>query len=244
MVSAGRRGLTADARVLLAMARGLPRRASHAESLTRFYAPQAEHYDAFRERLLHGRERMVSLLPIEPGARVVELGGGTGRNLDFMGERLKTCERVEVVDLCEPLLARAAARARSRSNVHLVLGDACSYQSAAPVDAVYFSYALTMIPDWRGAIDNALRMLKPGGWLGVVDFYVAERDPGPGMARHGWATRTLCPLWFRHDGVCLSPEHLPYLRRRVAISVLEERRAPLPIVRATVPYYILVGRRP
>lgn len=244
MVSERVRTLAADARVLLAMARGVPRRATHAEALIRFYAPQAAHYDAFRERLLHGRERLISLLPIEPGARVVELGGGTGRNLDFLGERLARCERIEVVDLCEPLLARAAARARSWPNVHAVVADACTYQPSAPVDAVYFSYALTMIPDWREAIDNALRMLKPGGCLGVVDFYVAERDPGPGLARHGWATRTLWPWWFRHDGVRLSPEHLPYLARRLRISALEERRAALPFLRASVPYYVLVGRRP
>lgn len=243
-MGASMRTLVDDARVLGAMLRGLPRRSSHAESLIGFYAPQASRYDAFRERLLHGRDRLVSLLPSTPGSFLVELGGGTGRNLEFFGDRLAAYGRVEVVDLCAPLLQHAAERARRWPHVHVVAADACTYVPPAPVDCVYFSYALTMIPDWRQAIDNALQMLRPGGTLGVVDFYVSERDPVPGLARHGWATRALCPLWFRHDGVHLSPDHLPYLRRRLVVTTLEERRAPLPYVPGvTAPYYVLVGRR-
>lgn len=237
--------IATDARILLQLARGLPRGRSHAEALDGFYGPQAARYDAFRERLLYGRERLTALLPSPPGGRLVDLGGGTGRNLEFFGARLEKFSRVEVVDLCGPLLRVAASRAARMSNVHLVHADACTYRPAAPVDCVYFSYALSMIPDWRGAIDNALRMLKPGGTLGVVDFYVSEARPAAGLVRHGWATRTFWPAWFGHDGVRLSAAHLPYLRERLHVARLEERRAPVPyLAGATVPYYLLVGRRP
>jgi S-adenosylmethionine-diacylgycerolhomoserine-N-methlytransferase len=52
--------------------------------------------------------------------------------------------------------------------VNVVLGDACDFDSpgmpaAGTVDVVTFSYALTMIPDWKAAIRNAHRMLKPVG---------------------------------------------------------------------------------
>lgn len=233
-----------DARVLLQLARGLPGSRPHAEALERFYGPQAARYDAFRERLLHGRERLTSLLPCRTHGSMVELGGGTGRNLDFFGARLDGLARVEVVDLCRPLLAVARARLRGRPNVHLVTADACTYQPAAPVDCVYFSYALTMIPDWRAAVDNALAMLKPGGTLGVVDFYVSSEDPPAGRVRHPWATRVFWPRWFGHDGVRLSPPHHPYLTARLEATALEEHRAPVPYVPlARVPYYVLVGTR-
>src|ERR671911_700620 len=63
--------------------------------------------------------------------------------------------------------------------------DASTYQPATgPVDVVTFSYSLTMIPDWFAAIENALAMLKPGGTLGVVDFYVARKYPSDGLSRH------------------------------------------------------------
>src|ERR1700741_3215102 len=84
-----------------------------------------------------------------------------------------------------------------------------------PVDCVYFSYALTMIPDWRAAIANALSMLKPGGTLGVVDFHVSASRPQSGCVRHGAITRRFWPAWFRHDGVRISAAHLPELRQRL-----------------------------
>jgi len=49
--------------------------------------------------------------------------------------------------------------------VDVVLGDACDFSCpglppAGSVDVVTFSYALSMIPDWRQAIRNAFRLLK------------------------------------------------------------------------------------
>lgn len=236
--------LLTEVRILASLLRGLPTRASHADALAGFYGPQARHYDAFRERLLHGRESLVRLLPVEAGDTVVELGGGTGRNLEFFGTRLAQLARVEVVDLCQPLLDVAAVRAAAMPNVHLVAADATTYRPVRPVDCVYFSYALTMMPDWRGAVRNAVAMLRPGGTLGVVDFYVAPRRPAPGRARHGWMTRRLWPKWFAHDGVRLSSAHLPFLLEQFEAVTVRECRAPVPYVPwATVPYYVFVGRK-
>jgi S-adenosylmethionine-diacylgycerolhomoserine-N-methlytransferase len=229
-------GVLADARVLLALARGAGDRGSHAERLARFYGPQADSYDAFRERLLHGRRELIEALPVGQGSRVVELGGGTGRNLEFFGERLPQIGCARVVDLCEPLLDVARRRFRDHPNVCCTLADVTRWQPPEPADCVYFSYALTMIPDWRAAIDNALAMLAPEGVLGVVDFHVAPH--------HGWPTRAFWPRWFAHDGVKLSAEHLPYLRERLHVLRLEQRRAPVPYLPGpTVPYYVLVARK-
>jgi S-adenosylmethionine-diacylgycerolhomoserine-N-methlytransferase len=37
-------------------------------------------------------------------------------------------------------------------------------------DAVYFSYVLSMVPDWRSAVERAQALLRPGGTLAIVDF--------------------------------------------------------------------------
>lgn len=236
--------LASDARILFALMRGLPRGGSHAEALAGFYGPQATRYDDFRERLLHGRHELIQELPVAGGDRVVELGGGTGRNLEFFGGRLPTFAQVTVVDLCQPLLDVAASRTAGWSNVELVGADAATYRPAQPVDCVYLSYALTMMPRWRAVVDNAVAMLRPGGVVGVVDFYVSPAQPMPGYARHGWPTRTLWPKWFRHDGVYLSAEHVPYLQSRLETVWLSERRAAVPYVPlATVPYYLFIGRK-
>ncbi len=228
--------MLSDVPTLWRVARGMPGGASHAERLQAFYAPQAGHYDAFRERLLHGRQELLDRLAPPAGARVVELGGGTGRNLAFFGERLGDFTRVEVVDLCPALLARARERWRSAGNVVAVEADARLWQPDAPVDAVYFSYALTMIPDWEEALDNAVAMLKPGGRLGVVDFTVPA-SPGP-LARRFWRA------WFGHDGVHLDERHLPALRRRLPRHEVWEGHGTVPYLPGLrAPYYRFVGTR-
>lgn len=233
-----------DAQVLLRLLRGQPRRGTLAERLQAFYAPQAAHYDAFRERLLHGRAELMERLAPPPGALVVELGAGTGRNLDFLGERLPALARVDLVDLCPALLEQAYQRTRGLPNVRVIEGDAVHYRPQEPVDCVYFSYALTMIPDWEGALHNALAMLRPGGSLGVVDFYVSEPAPAPGLCRHGPLTRWFWPRWFGHDGVHPNPAHLPALRRMLPEHRLTEHRAPVPYLPGVrVPWYCFVGHR-
>jgi S-adenosylmethionine-diacylgycerolhomoserine-N-methlytransferase len=234
-----------DVQVLASLVRGQPRTGSHAERLQAFYAPQAARYDAFREGLLHGRRELIDWMDPPPGARVVELGGGTGRNLDLLGDRLNGLASLELVDLCPALLAQARVRTRGLSNVRTVEADATTYRPAQPVDLVYFSYSLTMIPDWRAALDNALGMLRTGGTLGVVDFYISERDPAPGLARHGALSRWFWPRWFGHDGVRPNPAHLSALRRLLPDHQLREHLAPVPYLPGLrVPYYVFVGRLP
>ena len=107
-----------------------------------------------------------------------------------------------------------------------------------------FSYSLTMMPDWFAAIENAWSILKPGGTLGAVDFYVARKHAGDGSARHGFLGRHFWPMFFSRNDVFLSPDHLPYLRRRFAqVECSESRgRVPyLPLLRA--PYYTFIGKK-
>ena len=235
---------SAELRVLWALLRGQPGRGSHAERLEAFYGPQAARYDAFRERLLHGRAELIARLEVPRGGHLVELGAGTGRNLLFFGERLAGFGRVDAVDLCPSLIAEARRRSAGMVNVQVIEADACRWRPEAPVDCVYLAYALTMIPDWAAAIDNAIAMLKPGGLLGVVDFYVSAPAPAPGLVRHSAWARAFWPRWFRHDGVHLDARRLQRLRERLPDHELSERRAAVPYLPGLrVPYYRFVGRK-
>lgn len=235
-----------DLRVLTSLISG-GRGADHVARLQAFYSGQANHYDAFRKRLLTGRELLVRSLPCRAGDYWVEMGGGTGANLEFIGPQLSELGRVEIVDLCEPLLEVARDRIRRCEwrNVQVRVADATTYKPLAPVDVVLFSYSLTMIPDWYRAMENAYQILRPGGYIGVVDFYVSRKYPATGHGRHGWSTRWGWPAWFAYDDVFLSPDHLPMLSSRFQTVDLIEGRAKvpyLPMVR--VPVYQFVGRKP
>jgi S-adenosylmethionine-diacylgycerolhomoserine-N-methlytransferase len=236
--------LLADSRVLWRMMRGLPRTGSAAERLQAFYAPQAARYDEFRRRLLHGREELIARLPAAPGDIVVELGCGTGENLERFGGRLAELRQLVLVDLCPALLQRARTRAARLANVQVVEADITRYHPPGPVDCVYLSYALTMVENWRGVIANAVAMLKPGGTLGVVDFYISSARPPPGHVRHPAWERWLWRRWFAHDGVRLDSEHIAQLAAALSHCQILERRGKVPYLPGlTVPHYLFLGRR-
>jgi S-adenosylmethionine-diacylgycerolhomoserine-N-methlytransferase len=238
--------LFADLRVLYHLAFTSARGDDPSARLEAFYRHQADGYDDFRRRLLHGREEMMRALDLPAGARLIDMGGGTGSNLEYLADRWDRLRQVTLVDLCPALLRVAGERVARRGwdNVTVVLADATTYEPTdGPADAVTFSYSLTMIPDWFKAIDRAHAALRPGGVIGVADFYVARKWPPPGLVRHRAWQRWFWPWWFSWDNVFLSPDILPYLRSRFDTMRLEERQGRVPYLPFRVPYYIFIGRK-
>src|SRR5215217_9360289 len=132
-------------------------------------------YDMFT-RLVGGgalHERAVDLADIEPGQAVVDVGCGTG-NLSFAVLAAHPNARVTGLDPDWAALRRAARKARRR-NVPLTLvqgyADRIPAEDAS-LDHVVSSLALHHVDDdGRVAFArDALRALRPGGKVTVVDF--------------------------------------------------------------------------
>lgn len=144
-----------------------------ATSVQRFYRYHALIYDSTRWAILHGRRRAARELALQPESRVLEIGCGTGLNFRFAQEWLDP-ERGGIVgvDFSDDMLRRAERRvaAQGWSNVELVHADATRLDLGRTFDAVFFAYSLTMIPDWPAAIERAVRHLRVGGRLVVLDF--------------------------------------------------------------------------
>lgn len=239
--------LFSDLRVLYHLALKPVRGDSHAERLESFYAGQAGAYDDFRRRLLQGREELWSqLIARTAGGVWVDMGGGTGSNLEYFGDAIDNFQQIYIVDLSPSLLKVAQQRAVQSGwdHVQTVEADATNFPLPVPADVITFSYSLTMIPDWFAAIDNALNNLSDEGMVGVVDFFVSRKHATPTHQQHKWLTRTGWSTWFANDNVFLSPDHLPYLQRKFSTVSLEERRAKIPYIPlARVPYYQFIGRK-
>lgn len=209
------------------------------------YAPQAATYDDFRRRSLPGRERMCQLLDLRDDAVWVDFGGGTGANLEFVAERISMLRSVYVVDVAQPMLDAAQRRCDQHGwrNVQCIQADAATFQPDDPADVVTFSYSLSMMPDWLASLGNAKEVLRPGGQIGVVDFYVSRKYASAEMAQHGWWTRTYWPMWFVQHQVMVSSDHLPALEHYFQQQELLEDRIRLPYMVNRAPYYIFVGRK-
>ena len=132
-------------------------------------------YDIFT-RLVGGRalhERAVELAGIVPGQTVVDVGCGTG-NLLFAVLAAHPDVRVTGLDPDEDALRRAARKALRRGvSLTLVQGYADRIPAEdASLDHVISSLALHHVDDDGrvGFAHDALRALRPGGKVTVVDF--------------------------------------------------------------------------
>ncbi len=156
----------------------------HAQLMDGIYRRQRHVYDATRKYYLLGRDRLVAGLDVPPGGAVLELGCGTGRNLLFAARRFPQA-RLYGLDISEAMLETARQNLRSElreERVVLAAGDATSFDAEqlfgrAKFDRVYFSYALSMIPDWEKALSMAVDCIAIGGSLHIVDFGAQEKLP-------------------------------------------------------------------
>jgi S-adenosylmethionine-diacylgycerolhomoserine-N-methlytransferase len=241
-------GFISDLKIMYHMVCAKNTGANHEQRLENFYSSQMEHYDDFRRRLLHGREQMMGLLPLETGANVIDMGGGTGNNIEALAPRLSNINSVTIVDLCGSLLNVAKKRIEQKrwKNVFTAHADATQYKpDFGQADAITFSYSLTMIPNWFDAINHAYKLLKPGGIIGVVDFYVARKWAAQNNIKHSSLTRAFWPNWFAYDNVFLSQDHLPYLQSKFNTLSLIEKKGFVPyMLGLKAPYYIFIGQKP
>lgn len=153
----------------------------HAALMDAIYRRQVWLYDATRKYYLFGRDRLIRDLDAPPGARVLELGCGTGRNLALIGRRWPGM-RLHGIDISQDMLG--AARRRLGADARLALADASQFDPQALLgtplfDRVVISFALSMIPPWQDTIAQAAHLLAPGGSLHMVDFHDAAGLPGP-----------------------------------------------------------------
>jgi len=82
-------GFLSDLKILYHLTMKPIRGKSHAARMESFYEGQAEAYDSFRKRLLKGREQLWQLLDVPQDGVWVDMGGGTGANLEHFGPSIE-----------------------------------------------------------------------------------------------------------------------------------------------------------
>lgn len=127
---------------------------------------------------------------------MLEVGCGTGRNLIAAAQRWRQA-RFTGLDISAAMLETAGASLQR----HRLVADRADrggrlriheQPPPSPIAAsiASSSYALSMIPAWECAIEEALGALTPEGCLHIVDFRQQERLPAP--------FRAMLFAWLRH----------------------------------------------
>ena len=189
----------------------------------------ADHYDKTRAVSDETMDRTISLLSSElrDRGRVLEVGVGTG----LLALRLHEAGiPVFGLDLSAPMLAKLVEKAGGAPPFPLALGDATTMPFAdRAFGAAYLRWVLHLIPGWRAALAEMVRVVRPGGVL-LLSLGAFDEVGTAIRARFseitGLSTDPVGLMWGEHDALDAELEGLG-ARLRVLPAILEEGEEPL-----------------
>jgi SAM-dependent methyltransferase len=140
-------------------------------------------------------ERLVEVLHLEPGERLLDLATGTGA-VAILAARAGA--EATGLDLAEPMLAKARAAADDAGvDVEFELGDVehLPYDDAS-FDVIASAFGLVFAPDHANVADELRRVTRPGGRIGFTGWRPNQRlgelyrrfteDPLEGREAYEW----------------------------------------------------------
>lgn len=122
------------------------------------------------------RRKLVSLLHVKPGQRLLEVSAGTGSNLAVVAEQAGPEVVMVGADISREMLSVCRGKL-SRRNAGLVESDAAHlpFKSDA-FDALLHFGGLSMFSDKKTAIDEMVRVVKPGGRIVMGDVGMSPQE--------------------------------------------------------------------
>lgn len=147
--------------------------------LVALYRKRAGNYDlsanlyyliGFRENSY--RQMAINALDLKRGDTVLEIACGTGLNFSFAEKVVGESGKIIGLDITDKMLEKAQKRidANGWKNVELVKTDAAEYPFPQGMNAVFSTFAITLIPEFDQIIKKAGSALAPGGRFAILDF--------------------------------------------------------------------------
>lgn len=182
-----------------------------------------EFLDGARRELRAVERRVLSQLGLSPGMSVLDVGCGTGTDIEELAALVGPDASVAGVDTSQELIRQA--RERSSADVRYQVGSAQALPFQADgFDTVYAKRVVEHVPDQLAAVREMLRVTVPGGKVLVA-------DPDHGM----WSpdmddiafTRDLMAWWCDHIPHPWTGRRLPGLLRAAGAEDVRLETIPL-----------------
>lgn len=150
----------------------------------------ASAYDELSDpQFTHGKE-LIALLKINRGDRVLDIGCGTGRLAALAVERVGAEGRIIGVDPAPPRIQVAQQRGDPRLEFRIGQAQDLSQFADANFDVAYLNSVLNWIGDRPRALDEAYRVLKPRGRLGIATTVRDRPNQLRLLERRAWKIAT------------------------------------------------------
>jgi len=144
------------------------------EYVEKVYNRYSSFYDVVFGKIFHsGREMAPVLLDLFPGARLLEVGVGTGLSLPLLPRNIG----ITAIDLSQKMLDRAKKRAASLAlrNIELIKMDATRLDFPDQTfDRVLAAYFVSTVPDPVKVVLEMKRVCKPGGLLVFMNHFQSD----------------------------------------------------------------------
>jgi ubiquinone/menaquinone biosynthesis C-methylase UbiE len=139
------------------------------QSVYPIYAPI---YDRlFGTVMKKARQRSVDLLSLQPGDHLLIPGIGTGLDLAYISAGVQ----VTGTDISPAMLSEA--KRKSYEGLKLMEMDAQTLQFPdSSFDAVLLNLILSVVPDGKKCLQEAWRVLRPGGRIAIFDKFLPDHS--------------------------------------------------------------------
>jgi phosphatidylethanolamine/phosphatidyl-N-methylethanolamine N-methyltransferase len=142
---------------------------------SKIYSEFSHLYDKIFERVFFPRIlRVIDSLRIPKGARVLELGVGTGLSLSAYPPHAE----VVGIDLARDMLERAADKTREHGWTHIALRHMDALDLKFPDDSFDFVMAfhvVSVVPDAARLMEEARRVCRSGGRIVIINHFRSPR---------------------------------------------------------------------
>jgi demethylmenaquinone methyltransferase/2-methoxy-6-polyprenyl-1,4-benzoquinol methylase len=132
------------------------------------------------------RKKTITSLNLSQGDTVLELACGTGLNFNLLQNAVGPTGKIVGLDITDTMLDKAQSKveANNWNNVELVNADATDYCFPRELNAIFSTFAITLIPEYDDVIKYGSNALTQTGRFAVLDFKEPTNMPS-------WLTRML-----------------------------------------------------
>jgi len=143
------------------------------------YAAWAPFYDILVSMLEDKRRRSLELAGIHEDEQVLLLGAGTGLDLNYLPRNLKPTA-IDITPAMIRRLRQRAERLNMQVSATVMDGQALLFEDGT-FDVVVLHFVLAVMPEPQRALDEAVRVLRPGGRLVILNKCMKD-DQTPSIA--------------------------------------------------------------